>query len=75
MLEVSWLQALDEALAPRMRLTGDTASLQQFGGFFQGKKLDKGTNIVMLWRVEGQLELYVAAPGASDFSQVCASLC
>ena len=58
-----------------MRLTGDIGSLQQFGGFFQGKKLEKGTNVVMLWRVEGQLELFVAAPGASDFSQVRIDKC
>ena len=66
----SLLQALDEALAPRMRLMQDTGSLQKFGSFFEGRKLEKGTNILMLWRVEGQLEVHVASPSASDFAKV-----
>lgn len=63
-------QALDEALAPRMRITGDTTTLARFGEFFQSKQLDKGTTLVMLWRTEGSLELYVAQPGIHSFAKV-----
>lgn len=67
-------QALDEALAPRMRITGDTTTLARFGEFFQSKQLDKGTTLVMLWRTEGSLELYVAQPGIHSFAKVSPEL-
>ena len=64
------LQALEEALAPRLRLAGDTGSLTKFGDFFKDRSLEKGTAIVLLYRVEGVLELALLQAGASDFSQV-----
>ena len=67
------VQAFDEALAPRMRITGETGTLAKLGDFFKDKTLEKGTNLIMLWRVEGILEIFVASPGASapnDFARV-----
>ena len=53
-----------------MRITGDTGTLNKFGDFFKDKQLEKGTNLVMLWRVEGILELHLGQPGSQDFSKV-----
>jgi hypothetical protein len=50
--------AISEALEPRMRLTGEMATLQKFNSFFQSKQsLEKGTVITLLWRPEGVLEI------------------
>ena len=38
-------QALEEALAPRLRLAGEGAALQRFGDFFAGRTLEKGTEV------------------------------
>ncbi len=63
-------QALEEALAPRLRLAGDTGSLTKFGDFLSGRSLEKGTGIVLFYRVEGVLEVAVLPPGTTDYSQV-----
>lgn len=63
-------QALEEALAPRLRLAGDTGSLAKFGDFLSGRSLEKGTAIILFYRVEGVLEVALMPPGSSDYSQV-----
>ena len=67
------LQALEEALAPRLQLMGASAALEEFGNVFRGQSLEKGTNIVMMYRLDGDaaLELKVQSGGSLDFSQVC----
>lgn len=62
-------QALEDALAEPLRLRGDTASLEKFGAFFEGKKLDKGTNVTILWRLPSTLEV-TSAPAGADLSNV-----
>ena len=37
--------ALAEALEPRMRLAGEMAPLDTFKQFFEGRTLDKGTQV------------------------------
>lgn len=55
--------ALEEALAPRLRLMGGAAAaaLKKFGGFFSGKKLTKGTSLALLQRLDGGLDVAVCA--------------
>ncbi|KAK9806338.1 hypothetical protein WJX72_010689 [[Myrmecia] bisecta] len=62
--------ALEEALAPRLRLTGEMGTLNTFKAFFDGKSLEKGTDILLLWRVEGALEVVVRPSGSADYTQV-----
>jgi len=62
-------QALEEALAPRLRLAGEGAALQRFGEFFQGRELEKGTEVVMLWRPEGAVELALRRAAGPELSQ------
>ena len=63
------LQALEEALAPRLRLAGDTGSLTKFGDFLSSRTLDKGTDIILLYRPEGVLETAILPPGTSEYTQ------
>ena len=39
--------------------------------FFMNKKVEKGTNILLLWRQPGSLELIVTSDKDQDFSTVC----
>lgn len=63
-------QALEEALAPRLRLAGDSGSLAKFGDFFDGRSLEKGTGLILFYRVEGVLEVALLPPGTISYSQV-----
>lgn len=68
-------EALEEALVPRLRLTGDTGSLEIFKAFFADKTLEKGTSVTMLYRADGGLDLLLgsgALPG--DLSATAPSL-
>lgn len=68
--------ALEDALAPRLRITGDMASLEQFRAYLGDKKLVKGTTLCLLWTPDGALEVTTstgaraeasfAAPDAAD---------
>jgi hypothetical protein len=55
----TFVEALNEALRPRMALTGETAILEQFRAFFGEKKLGKGTNIVLMYRTDATLDVAV----------------
>ena len=55
---------------PRLRLAGDTGSLDKFGNFLSGRSLEKGTSVILFYRVEGVLEVALLPPGATDYSQV-----
>ena len=63
-------QALEEALAPRLRLAGDTGSLTKFGDFMAERTLEKGTGIVLLYRVEGALEVALMPASDEDYASV-----
>lgn len=50
--------AIVEALTPRL-FGADKEAIQAISNLFDGKELLKGTEIIVGWRVEGQLEFYV----------------
>ncbi|KIY97814.1 chalcone-flavanone isomerase [Monoraphidium neglectum] len=60
-------EAIDEALAPRAKVTGDSASLQQFGQFFASRQLPKDTQVAFVWPLKGgeagELQAEVVLPG------------
>ncbi|KAL4424246.1 hypothetical protein ABPG75_001547 [Micractinium tetrahymenae] len=68
-----FVEALEEALAPRMRLMGDGASLEQFNKFFLDKKLTKDTNVILMYRTDGTLDVAVR-PGRADWANMVADL-
>lgn len=39
------MQALNEALAPRLQIAGETDLLEEFGSFFQERELVNGTQV------------------------------
>ena len=53
----TFVGALEEALAPRLRLSGDTASLDKFKAFLSDRKLAKGAVLALLWWPEGVLDV------------------
>lgn len=64
-----FVEAFDEALRPRMSLSGELSVLEQFKTFFQEKKLSKGTTIVLMYRTDAALDV-VVRPEKTDFSSV-----
>ncbi|PRW61098.1 chalcone isomerase [Chlorella sorokiniana] len=68
-----FVEALEEALAPRMRLMGDTKSLDAFKSFFLDKKLAKDTNVILMYRTDGALDVALR-PGRVDWSTIVADL-
>lgn len=65
---------MEDALAPRLRLAGDTGSLTKFGDFLSGRTMEKGTDIILLYRPEGVLELAILPPGSSEYTQASSTL-
>ena len=63
------LQAIEEALAPRLQLSGETAKLNNFKQFFEGKTLEKGSDIVLLWNPSGRLDVKAGQAG-DDYTRV-----
>ncbi|DBB11970.1 TPA: hypothetical protein ACH3X3_006096 [Trebouxia sp. C0006] len=59
--------AIEEALTPRLSVTGEIGTLNKFKQFFDGKSLEKGSDILLLWKKEGVLEvqadLKIDSPG------------
>lgn len=63
--------AIEEALTPRLSVTGEIGTLNKFKQFFDGKSLEKGSNILLLWKKEGVLEVVAKShPSGEDYSQV-----
>ncbi len=60
----TFYDALEAAMGARVRLVGEGASLAAFSDFFGGRKLTKGTAIMMLWRPDGRVEVATCADGA-----------
>ena len=82
----TFVGALEEALAPRLRITGETGALQQFADFFGGRTLAKGSALLMLWAPEGRMEVATvgdrarsgaawASPDAAELTIPSAGLC
>ena len=66
------VQAIEEALTPRLSVTGEMGTLAKFKQFFEGKSLEKGSDILLLWKKEGVLEVVAKPrPSSGDYSQVC----
>ncbi|GLC45102.1 hypothetical protein PLESTB_001468500 [Pleodorina starrii] len=55
-------EAINKTLLPRMQLSGDTASLDQFNTYFNSKNLVKGTEVLLLWSMTGELDVLVTPP-------------
>ena len=70
-----FVEALDEALRPRMSLSGDTASLQKFQEFFMNKKLTKGTVLKLVYKVDSSLDISVKEKRPSSFEQEVPDIC
>ena len=69
------MQAIEEALTPRLSVTGEIGTLNKFKQFFDGKSLEKGSNILLLWKKEGVLEVVAKShPSGEDYSQACAAV-
>lgn len=67
--------AIEEALTPRLSVTGEIGTLNKFKQFFEGKSLEKGSDILLLWKKEGVLEVVAKPhPSSGDYSQVQADL-
>lgn len=78
----TFVEALNEALRPRMSLTGELSTLDEFKKFFEQKKLGKGTNVVLMYRTDATLDVAVReqrpetwANMVADLSIPSASLC
>lgn len=65
-----FVEALNEALKPRMSLSGELGTLDTFMAFFNGKKLTKGTNIVLLYRTDATLDVMVTAARRTSYDGV-----
>lgn len=59
-------------MGARVRLAGEGAALEAFGEFFGGRKLVKGTAIMMLWRPDGRVEVATCADGSSPSAAAAA---
>ena len=70
-----FVEALEESLRPRMALSGDMGSLQKLQAFFMGKKLGKGTVVVLVYRLDGTLDVVVREGRAGGFEGVVPDLC
>ncbi|GBF91104.1 chalcone-flavanone isomerase [Raphidocelis subcapitata] len=62
-------EAIDEALGPRMKLTGEGGALADFSAFFSTRQLPKDTQIALVWPLappghDVQLQGLVVPPGA-----------
>ena len=62
----TFYSALEEALAPKLRLMGGeaAAALKKFEEFFSARKLTMGTSLALLQRVDGGLDVAVCADRA-----------
>jgi hypothetical protein len=69
-----FVEALNEALTPRMSLTGELSVLKEFQTFFQEKKLTKGTNIVLMYRTDATLDVVVRSERPADWSNMVGDL-
>lgn len=59
--------AISERLAPRARLTGAGAALDQYVSFFSGRRLVAGTCLANLWTADGeQLQVQTAGPAGDE---------
>lgn len=65
-----FVDALNEALEPRLRLMGQLGELEQFKQFFINKQLDKGTNIAMLIRAGETLDVLVTPTKEGSYAMV-----
>lgn len=70
----TFVEAFNEALRPRMSLTGELSTLESFKTFFEDKKLTKGTNIVLMYRTDATLDVAVRAQRPADWTNMVADL-
>lgn len=70
-----FVEALEESLRPRMALSGDLGSLQKLQEYFMGKKLNKGTVVVLVYRMDGSLDVLVRETRGGGFASEMPDLC
>jgi hypothetical protein len=64
------MQALNEALGPRMKLAGETELLEDFSGFFQERELLTGTQVCTHTTLFN-LEKSFRCAGSSNTNRTC----
>lgn len=65
-----FVEALNDALEPRLKLMGALGDLEKFKSFFASKQLEKGTNIAMLVRTGETLDVVVTPSKEATYSMV-----
>ena len=70
----TFVEALNEALTPRMSLTGELSTLGKFKSFFEEKKLTKGTNVTLMYRTDATLDVAVTPGKIPDWNGRVADL-
>lgn len=65
-----FVEALEESLRPRLSLSGETSTLEEFSNFFQSRKLAKGTNIWLMYRTDATLDVVVRPDRNENISEV-----
>lgn len=65
-----FVEALEESLRPRLSLSGDISSLEEFSKFFQSKKLTKGTSIWLMYRTDATLDVVLRPTSEENLSEV-----
>lgn len=64
----TFVEALNDALRPRLVLAGESLTLNKFGAIFQGKKLTKGTNILLVYGTDATLDVSIREQRPGDWS-------
>jgi hypothetical protein len=66
-----YVQAVSAALAPRMKLMGESEMLDDFSTFFTGRELVNGTQVLLLWDTAAStLEVKLLPSADVDYSAV-----
>ncbi|GMH41288.1 hypothetical protein BSKO_09198 [Bryopsis sp. KO-2023] len=64
-----FIDAIDRRLRSKMEFMGQLAPLEEFAEFISGQKLNKGTDLLLFWHVQGFLDVAVVPGSIDDFSK------
>eukprot|EP01023_Acetabularia_acetabulum_P067578 TRINITY_DN9350_c1_g1_i1.p2 TRINITY_DN9350_c1_g1~~TRINITY_DN9350_c1_g1_i1.p2 ORF type:complete len:282 (+),score=53.59 TRINITY_DN9350_c1_g1_i1:250-1095(+) len=51
--------ALDEALRPRLQVTGELGKLQELQQIFEGSQFEDGDEVLLMWLLDGTLNVHI----------------
>eukprot|EP01024_Parvocaulis_polyphysoides_P042887 TRINITY_DN3914_c3_g1_i1.p2 TRINITY_DN3914_c3_g1~~TRINITY_DN3914_c3_g1_i1.p2 ORF type:complete len:272 (+),score=28.69 TRINITY_DN3914_c3_g1_i1:50-865(+) len=51
--------ALDEALTPRLQVTGELGKLQELKRIFQDSQFQEGDEVLLMWQLDGTLNIHI----------------